>query len=79
MPIIVYLLTRIHVQNIPFFLFCFLKGMPGVFKVLTAADIPAGGKNDITALPPAPYVEEVNILKKFRNAPIIYSQSLLHG
>ena len=22
--------------------------MPGVFKVLTASDIPAGGKNDIT-------------------------------
>ena len=47
-------------QNNPLFLFCFLKGMSGVFKVLTAADIPAGGKNDITALPPAPYVEEVN-------------------
>ena len=53
--------------------------MSGVFKVLTAADIPAGGQNDITALPPAPYVEEVNILKDFRNAPIMYLQSLPHG
>ena len=60
MPFIVYLLTIIRVQINSIFIFCYLKGMPGVFKVLTAADIPAGGKNDITAFPPAPYVEEVN-------------------
>ena len=33
-----------------FLIFLCLKGMPGVFKVLTSADIPNGGKNDITVV-----------------------------